>query len=51
MAGDNAAEFCVKRITPRHLMLVFRGDYELDLLVKATIAGGGVMPYIQPALL
>ena len=51
LSGNAARDLKMGFITPRHILLALRGDEELDMLIKATIAGGGVIPHIHKSLM
>ncbi|KRX04505.1 Histone-fold [Pseudocohnilembus persalinus] len=52
LAGNAAKDNKKSRIVPRHILLAIRNDEELNRLMhNTTIADGGVLPNINPALL
>lgn len=52
LAGIVTRENNRHRITPRHITMAVKNDYELDTLLKdVTISEGGVVPFIHDALL
>lgn len=51
LAGNAAKENKKQRVVPRHILLAVRNDEELNMLLRnVTIAQGGKMPHIIPAL-
>jgi hypothetical protein len=50
LSGNTVRDLKVERTTPHYLQLAFRGDEELDLLVKAATARGGATSHIHKSL-
>nr|XP_035139253.1 histone H2A.Z-like [Callithrix jacchus] len=48
--GNASKDLKVKCVTPRHSQLATDGFEELDSLIKATAAGGGVIPHSHTPL-
>ena len=51
LAGNAASDLKRSRISPRCIMLAIRNDAELNSLITATIAQGGVLPNVHQSLL
>jgi len=51
LTGNAARDNNRARIIPRHMVLVVRNDPELDKFYKNTIFSGGILPYINSAIL
>ncbi|XP_027271358.1 histone H2A.Z-like isoform X2 [Cricetulus griseus] len=51
LSGNASKDLKLKHITPHRLQLSSSGDGELDSMIKATIASGGVFPHIHKSLI
>jgi histone H2A len=53
LSGNAARDNRKSQITPRHILLACANDEELNAMLRAanaSVVGGGVVPFIQPAL-